>query len=297
MNILITGASGFIGQPLVALLAPHNQLTLLSRSVPQTKRALGNQHNYISSLDELDNLDHIDAVVNLAGEPIVAKRWSKSQKQLICASRWNITAKLSQLIQQSQNPPKVMLSGSAIGFYGRQGAQLVDETSAPHVEFSHEICQKWEQLAFDAASENTRVCVIRIGIVLGQGGALEKMLPPFKLGLGGPIGHGRQGMSWIHLQDLIGLIDFLLTHDGCQGIFNATSPNPVSNAVFSKALGQALHRPALITTPPLALRLAMGEMSELLTEGQFVYPKRALEAGFQFTFSELDNALVDVLAK
>lgn len=297
MNILITGASGFIGRQLVERLAPHHQLTLLTRSVQQTLRILGNQHHYLESLDALSDLNHIDAIVNLAGEPIVAKRWSKNQKQRICDSRWDITARLTQLIQQSSNPPKIMVSGSAVGYYGRHDDKLLDESSGAHVEFSHDICRKWEQEALNANTEQTRVCIIRIGIVLGKGGALEKMLPPFKLGLGGPIGHGRQGMSWIHVQDLISLIDFLLSQEHCKGVFNATAPNPVSNAVFTKALGKALNRPALITTPPLALRLAMGEMSELLTEGQFVYPKRALEAGFQFQFSDLDNALTDVLAK
>ncbi|MGL5392812.1 MAG: TIGR01777 family oxidoreductase, partial [Shewanella sp.] len=246
---------------------------------------------------EIDDLNHIDAIVNLAGEPIVAKRWSKQQKQLICDSRWNITARLSQLISQSDNPPKVMVSASAIGFYGRQGELLLDEDAPPHREFSHEICQTWEQLALKAASDNTRVCIIRIGIVLGKGGgALGKMLPPFKLGLGGPIGHGRQGMSWIHVEDLLSLIDFLLTHNTCQGIFNATAPNPVSNADFSQCLGKALHRPACIPTPALLLRLAMGEMADLLTEGQFVIPKRALEAGFGFKFPHLPAALADVVA-
>ncbi|WP_198780345.1 TIGR01777 family oxidoreductase [Shewanella putrefaciens] len=296
MNILITGASGFIGSQLVNLLAGEHQLTILSRHPSTTRQSLGANHQYLTSLNDIDDLNHFDAVVNLAGEPIVAKRWSKRQKQVICTSRWNITARLSQLIKQSTNPPKVMVSGSAIGFYGRQGEHPLDETSQPHIEFSHEICSTWEQLAQDAASDKTRVCIIRIGIVLGQGGALAKMLPPFKLGLGGPIGHGRQGMSWIHIDDVIALIDFLLNQENCQGIFNATAPNPVSNGEFAKTLGKVLNRPALLTTPPLALRLAMGEMSELLTEGQFVIPKRALAAGFTFKYSELEAALTNIVA-
>lgn len=296
MNILITGASGFIGSKLVNLLAGEHQLTILSRHPSTTRQSLGANHQYLTSLNDIDDLNHFDAVVNLAGEPIVAKRWSKRQKQVICTSRWNITARLSQLIKQSTNPPKVMVSGSAIGFYGRQGKQPLDETSQPHIEFSHEICSTWEQLAQDAASDKTRVCIIRIGIVLGQGGALAKMLPPFKLGLGGPIGHGRQGMSWIHIDDVTALIDFLLNQENCQGIFNATAPHPVSNGEFAKTLGKVLNRPALLTTPPLALRLAMGEMSELLTEGQFVIPKRALEAGYIFKYSELEAALTSIVA-
>ncbi|MGL4612348.1 MAG: TIGR01777 family oxidoreductase [Shewanella sp.] len=297
MKILITGASGFIGSQLVARLAPEHQLTILSRHPQASRQLLGTEHQYLASLNEIDDLNHIDAIVNLAGEPIVAKRWSKQQKQVICDSRWNITARLSQLISQSQHPPRVLVSASAIGFYGRQGEQRLDEDATPHVEFSHEICHTWEQLALAAASTNTRVCIIRIGIVLGQGGALAKMLPPFKLGLGGPIGHGRQGMSWIHVEDLLGLIDFLLRHDTCQGIFNATAPNPVSNAEFSQALGKALHRPACLPMPALLLRLAMGEMSELLTEGQFVIPKRALAAGFNFKYPQLQAALTQVVAQ
>lgn len=296
MNILITGASGFIGCHLVNLLADNHQLTILSRHPANTRQLLGASHQYLSSLSDINDLNRFDAVVNLAGEPIVAKRWSKSQKQQICTSRWNITARLSQLIKQSTNPPKVMVSGSAIGFYGRQGEQRLDETGQPHIEFSHQICNTWEQLAQGAASDKTRVCIIRTGIVLGQGGTLAKMLPPFKLGLGGPIGHGNQGISWIHIDDVIGLIDFLLNREHCQGIFNATAPNPVSNREFAKTLGKVLNRSALIVTPPLALRLAMGEMSELLTEGQFVIPKRALEAGFKFKYSELETALTDIVA-
>lgn len=294
MKMLITGASGFIGQALVAHLANRHQLLLLTRHPATSRQLLGPQHQYLSSLDDIDDLNHIDAVINLAGEPIIAKRWSTQQKQRICDSRWNITARLSQLILQSSNPPQVMISGSAIGFYGSQGATPIDEKAAPQLEFSHEICQEWERLALKAASK-TRVCILRTGIVLGHGGALAKMLPAFNLGLGGPIGHGRQGMSWIHLHDIVALIDFLLCHQQCHGIFNATAPHPVSNAEFAKTLGKVLNRPAFITVPALALRLAMGEMAVLLTEGQFVLPKHALDAGFSFRFSQLEPALKDLL--
>ncbi|MEL4272123.1 TIGR01777 family oxidoreductase [Shewanella xiamenensis] len=294
MKILITGASGFIGQQLVAHLANHHQLLLLTRHPANSRQLLGPQHQYLSSLDEIDDLNHINAVINLAGEPIVAKRWSAQQKQRICDSRWNITARLSQLILQSSNPPQVMISGSAIGFYGRQGANTIDEHAAPHPEFSHDICKEWERLALEAATK-TRVCILRTGIVLGHGGALAKMLPPFKLGLGGPIGHGRQGMSWIHIHDMVALIDFLLCHQECHGVFNATAPHPVSNAEFSKTLGRVLNRPAFMTAPAPVLRLAMGEMADLLIEGQFVLPKHALDAGFSFRFAQLEPALKDLL--
>ena len=295
MNILITGATGFVGKHLVAKLSLH-RLTILSRNIDSAVKSLGKQHVYIEDLTQLSNLNEFDAVINLAGEPIVAKRWSKKQKQSICDSRWNITQQLSQLIKSSQTPPTTFISASAIGFYGRQGNEPVDENSPFHDEFSHDICHKWEQLALDAQSASTRVCIPRIGIVLGKnGGALAKMLPPFKLGLGGPIGKGKQGMSWVHQDDLIALIIWMLNTPNAQGIYNATAPNPVSNAVFSQALGKALNRPARIITPPLALRLAMGEMSELLTEGQFVLPTRALEQGFTFQFTNVDEALKSVV--
>ena len=297
MQILITGGTGFIGQQLVAKLAAEHQLTLLTRDVHKSQVKLGTRHHYISQLDQLANLDAFDAVINLAGEPIVGKRWTKLQKQRICDSRWDITRQLTALINGSHNPPTVFISASAIGYYGRQGSQAIDENAVVHEEFSHHICSEWERLA-NQANDHTRVCIIRIGIVLGLGGgALGKMLPPFKLGVGGPIGHGRQGMSWIHIHDLLSLISFLLTNEHCHGVFNATAPNPVSNAEFAKSLGHVLGKPAIIPTPPLALRLAMGEMCELLTEGQYVVPSRALKAGFHFNYPFLDQALNQLFRK
>ncbi|MGX9462345.1 TIGR01777 family oxidoreductase [Shewanella sp. A14] len=295
MRILITGATGFVGKQLVKLLNDH-QLIILTRNMNNGKSTLGNQHQYWQTLADKSHLDDIDAVINLAGEPIVNKRWSNKQKKLICDSRWDITAALTQLIRNSTTPPHTFISASAVGYYGRQGQTPVDETSDYHAEFSHDICQQWEDLALQAQSPQTRVCITRIGIVLGKnGGALAKMLPPFKLGLGGPIGSGEQGMSWIHLDDLLGLINYLLTHNHLQGVFNATAPNPVSNEVFSHTLGKVLNRPAKITTPPLALRLAMGEMSQLLTEGQFVLPTRLLDVGYQFRYSDIENALENIV--
>lgn len=291
MNILITGATGFVGKHLVAKLTDH-QLTILSRNTDSAAKVLGTHHTFIEDINQLSNLDNFDAVINLAGEPIVAKRWTKNQKVRICQSRWDITQKISQLIASSQQPPHTFISASAVGYYGRQGEKPVDEQSQFHDEFSHQICHKWEQLALEADSATTRVCIARIGIVLGKnGGALSKMLPPFKLGLGGPIGKGKQGMSWIHQDDLVRLIIWMLTTSSTRGIYNATAPNPVSNFDFSSALGKALNRPAKIIAPPLALRLAMGEMSELLTEGQFVLPSHALLEGFTFKFTDINTAL------
>lgn len=303
MNILITGASGFIGHQLVRALESKHQLSLLSRQPAKAREKLGSQHNYLASLDNLTELDEFDAVINLAGEPIAGKRWSEEQKQQICDSRWNITARLSELIAQSQTPPWVFISASAIGRYGQQGPIPIDEsyfddpqsTQSGDIEFTQTVCHKWESSALNAKSENTRVCIIAIGLVLGlSGGALPKMLPAFKLGLGGPIASGEQGMSWIHQQDLISLFVYLLEHGECSGVYNATSPNPVSNKEFSTSLGSALSRPAIIPMPSFVLNLALGEMAELLTQGQYVTPKRALDAGFTFQYPRLDDAFTEI---
>jgi len=305
MNILITGASGFIGHQLVRALESKHQLSLLSRHPAQARDKLGSQHQYLASLDHLTELDNFDAVINLAGEPIAGKRWSEEQKQLICDSRWNITARLSKLIARSKNPPWAFISASAIGRYGQQGPIPIDESyfdepksnQSGDIEFTQTVCLKWEDLALSAKSDDTRVCIVAIGLVLGLGGgALPKMLPAFKLGLGGPIASGEQGMSWIHQQDLISLFVYLLEHGECSGVYNATSPNPVSNKDFTTRLGTALSRPAIIPMPSFVLNLALGEMAELLTQGQYVIPKRALDAGFTFQYPKLDEALTEIFA-
>ncbi|KPZ71728.1 Epimerase family protein [Shewanella sp. P1-14-1] len=299
MNILMTGATGFVGQQLVKLLSQSSeshQLTIITRNSQNAKNILGNNHQYLNNLDSLQHLNEIDCVINLAGEPIVGKRWSHQQKQKICNSRWNITAKLSHLIKQSDTPPECFISASAIGYYGRQGSTAVDEHSKAHDEFSHQVCNEWEHLALQAQSESTRVCVLRIGIVLGKnGGALAKMLPPFKLGLGGPIGKGVHGVSWIHIDDLTALIWHLMSTKSAKGVFNATAPNPISHKQFAHSIGQSLGRPAIIPTPVLALRLAMGEMADLIVEGQFVIPKRTLESGFHYQYPDINPALDSIL--
>jgi len=305
MNILITGASGFIGHQLVRSLESRHQLSLLSRHPARARETLGGQHQYLTSLEHLTDLNEYDAIINLAGEPIAGKRWSKDQKQQICDSRWNITARLSELINRSNTPPSVFISASAIGRYGQQGSDPIDEryfdeplsTQRSNIEFTQTVCRKWEDLALNAKSDHTRVCIVAIGLVLGlSGGALPKMLPAFKLGLGGPIASGKQGMSWIHQQDLISLFGYLLEHGECSGVYNATSPHPVSNKDFSTHLGTALSRPAIIPMPSFVLNIALGEMAELLTQGQYVLPTRTLDAGFIFQYTRLADALAEILA-
>ncbi|MCH8537944.1 MAG: TIGR01777 family oxidoreductase, partial [Alkalimonas sp.] len=228
MNILITGGTGLIGQALVKRWQPDHEITVFSRSAEKVKNLFGHQIVCCKSIEQLD-ISRYDAVINLAGEPIADKRWTNKQKKRICHSRWDLTDQLSQKIQQANPAPKVLISGSAIGFYGRQDANRIDESHTDfYPEFSHDICARWENLAQRAASEHTRVCLLRTGIVLAEnGGALKKMVPPFKLGLGGKMGDGQQYMSWIHLDDMVALIDFLLCHSELSGPINATAPRAV----------------------------------------------------------------------
>jgi len=191
----------------------------------------------------------------------------------------------------------LLLNASAIGWYGRQDDSPLDEQcQTPHDEFTHRLCQQWEQLALQARSPQTRVCILRIGLVLGmEGGALPRMLPPYRLGLGGPMGSGSQVMSWIHVQDLVRAMLFLIEHGECDGIFNGTAPQPVSNRQFSQALAATLHRPHLFFVPAPLLRLLMGEAADLLLTGQRVLPARLQQAGFHFTYPALPEALADLL--
>jgi uncharacterized protein (TIGR01777 family) len=238
----------------------------------------------------------IDAVINLAGEPIAEGRWSAARKRRLEDSRIALTQDLVRWMAQASPRPAALISASAIGFYGDQGDAPVTEDSAPHSEYTHELCAAWEQAAFAARTHGIRTAVLRIGLVVGPGGGfLARMLPPFRLGLGGPIGSGRQWMSWIHREDLLGMIDFLLAHAELDGVFNATAPHPATSRDFARTLGRVLHRPALLPAPALAFRAAFGEMSRLLLTGQRVLPARALEAGFRFRFPELEPALRDVL--
>ena len=296
MKILITGATGLVGSAFIRKYGELHEITALSRTPSKASKKLGRGIRVLGSLAELDNLNNYDAVINLAGEPIAEKRWSEAQKERIENSRFRITEQLTALIKNSEHPPEVFISGSAVGFYGRQGEKLVSETEGtPHKEFSHELCQRWEQLANEAASSQTRVCLLRTGIVLARsGGALQRMAPPFKFGLGGPIGDGQQMMSWIHIADMVAAIDFLLNKTACAGAYNLTAPEPVNNEVFSKTLAKVLHRPAIFRVPAFVMRLAFGEMSDLLLTGQAVVPKRLLEAGFQFEYSKLEPALANV---
>lgn len=297
MKILITGATGLIGNSLTRqLLQRADEITVLSRNIANARHQFGERVSYWSSLDEQRSFEGFDAVINLAGEPIADKRWSAVQKERLCQSRWALTEQLATLINNSAIPPSVLISGSAVGYYGDQGQAVVTEDEPPLPEFTHQLCQRWESLALQAQSAHTRVCLLRTGVVLAaKGGALAKMLPPFRFGLGGPIGDGRQYLPWIHLDDMVSGILYLLDHPTLNGPFNMVAPYPVHNEQFAATLAKILKRPALLRMPACGMRLLMGEAAVLVLGGQRAVPKRLEEAGFNFRFLELEQALAEVI--
>lgn len=296
MNYLITGGTGIIGSALIARLPKENtQITVLSRRKEKAENLLGRHINVIEKLS-INDVEAADVIVNLAGEAIADKRWSVNQKDKICQSRWGITQQLVDLITSAKNPPRVFISGSAIGIYGRQQNHPIDESYEQfNPEFTHHVCATWENIALTALSAKTRVAILRTGIVLTKkGGALAKMIPPFKLGLGGKISHGEQMMSWIHIDDMIDAILHIQESELIDGVINLTAPQALSNKDFSQALAAQLKRPCLFTTPSWLLKAIFGEMADLLLFGQHVVPKKLVDSGFSFTHSNINQALMDL---
>jgi uncharacterized protein (TIGR01777 family) len=299
MQILITGATGLIGRRLTErLLGQSHQITVLTRTPERAAKILGPEVLLWKTLDDKTSLNGFDAVINLAGEPIADKRWTKEQKQKLCDSRWKVTERLATLINASQNPPPVFVSGSAVGYYGDQRQALVPEDEPPNKQFTWQLCERWEALALAAESDRTRVCLLRTGVVLAKrGGALAKMVLPFRAGLGGPLGDGQQYMPWIHLDDMVNGIIFLLMHETLSGPFNMVSPYPARNEQFSALLGEVLHRPVFMRVPAGLIRLLMGESAVLVLGGQRAVPQRLEDAGFTYSHQELKAALEDLLAE
>ncbi|AOM39398.1 TIGR01777 family oxidoreductase [Xenorhabdus hominickii] len=297
MRILITGGTGLIGHRLTCqLLSLSHSITILSRSPQKVYSLFSDYVECWTTLDEQHDLNDFDAVINLAGEPIVNKRWTPKQKAKLCQSRWQLTEQLSKLINASKSPPSVFISGSAISYYGDQQQSVVTENDTPHDEFAHQLCERWEQLALLAESDKTRVCLLRTGIVLAkEGGAMQKMLPLFRFGLGGAFGNGKQYMPWIHIDDMVNGIYYLLVSPELHGPFNMTSPYPVHNDQFSATLASVLHRPSFVRIPALVLKVMMGEAAELVLGGQQAIPKKLEDAGFGFRYSQLEEALQDVV--
>ncbi|APE31115.1 TIGR01777 family protein [Halomonas aestuarii] len=300
MRVLITGGSGFVGQRLCRRLKEAGHRLLVVSREPDAVRGRLPEGTDIrrSVLDFVDTPP--DAIVNLAGESIADRRWSDEQKERLIDSRVNITGDLVMLCEQLQasqgRTPKVMVSASAMGYYGDQGDREVTEQTPPHDEFAHRLCKRWEEAASEAADFGVRVVLLRIGLVLDAGGgSLKKMLPPFKLGLGGRFGDGKQFMPWIHREDLVSAILFLLERHELEGPFNGSAPHPVTNAEFTRLLSKQLGRPALMPVPAIVLETAFGEMARLLLTGADMRPARLQEAGFEFRFPTLEAALADIL--
>lgn len=298
MNILISGGSGLIGGALVPALseAGHRVLSLVRRPP-----AHADERRWDPTAETLDPdvLDGVDAVIHLAAESIASGRWTRARMDRILQSRRGGTRLLAEAVARASSPPKAFLCASAIGYYGDRPGETLDEGSGPGSDFLAEVCQQWEAACEPAREQGVRVINLRFGIVLSaRGGALKKMLAPFRFGLGGRLGNGRQIMSWISLDDVAGAAQHVLGNTALEGPVNLVSPNPVSNREFTRALGRVLRRPAILPAPGFALRLALGKMaSPLLLSDQRVVPGKLQQTDFSFVHPTLESALGALLGK
>ena len=295
MNILITGGTGFIGSTITKFfLQQNNYITILSRGRSKVLKPV----RVIESINQINTNEKINIIINLAGSPI-NKKWNKTYKEILISSRVEVTKSLITLIKALKEKPDLLISASAIGYYGTQNNKYLDETSSYIDDFTHELCNLWELEAQKAQELGVRTCITRLGVVLGKnGGVLEKILPLFKLGLGGNIGSGKQFFSWIHLDDVIGIFNFLISNKEQKGIYNLTSPSPTTNSQFTKALSRTLKRPDFFTVPSFLIKMVFGEMGDkLLLNGSAVYPKKLLDNGYEFKFKTIESALKNITDK
>jgi hypothetical protein len=294
MRIGVTGATGFIGSRIIDLVAQQgHSVTCFTRNPRCLIQHCADTRSF--SLDTKVNIDGCDALIHLAGEPVVGL-WTKEKRRRILESRVLGTRHLVDAIMACANPPGVLVSSSAIGFYGETGETAVDEDTAAGTGFLAEVSKAWESEAMRACEKNVRVVLLRTSIVVGRnGGALRPMLPVFRAGLGGRLGSGRQWMSWIHIDDEAALALFAVEHDSIAGPLNAVAPEPCRNAAFTDTLARVLHRPAFFHVPAFVLRTTLGDFSHELLASKRVLPKRALAAGFQHRFSTVDTALASLL--
>ncbi|HEY9896687.1 MAG TPA: TIGR01777 family oxidoreductase [Candidatus Sericytochromatia bacterium] len=305
MKVAVTGATGFVGSRLIERLQadghtvvaltrnPERALQMFPAAVFPQVEAVGYTPTKIG--DWQQSLSGCDGVVNLAGEPIAESRWTPERKQMILNSRKLGTQTLVAAIAQATPKPSVLVNASAIGYYGTSETATFDETSAPGADFLAQVCQEWEAAAQMVEQDGVRLVILRIGIVLGDGGALAKMIPSFKLFAGGPIGTGKQWFSWIHREDLVSLILQALTNTNISGIYNATAPNPVSMAEFANTLGSLLKRPSWLPVPSFALEALLGDGAKVVLEGQQVLPKRTQATGFQYQYPTVTQAVTEIL--
>jgi uncharacterized protein (TIGR01777 family) len=300
MKVAITGATGFVGRRLVERLQEQgHQPLILTRNPAAAQRAFPTLEIIAYTPTESGSWQQAiagcDAVVNLAGESIAESRWTPKQKQEILNSRQLGTQKIVEAIAQANPKPAVLVNASAIGYYGTSETATFDETSPAGKDFLAEVCQAWEAEAKKVKDAGVRLVILRLGIVLGNGGALAKMIPPFKLFAGGPLGTGRQWFSWIHRDDLVNLILEALSRPDIEGVLNATALNPVRMSELCQTLGETIERPSWLPVPSFALEALLGEGAKVVLEGQQVLPKRTTSYGFKYQYPTLKQALEEIL--
>lgn len=299
-HILVTGGTGFLGQALCRmLLAQGHQLTLWVRHLDKGRRMYGDAVRCITQLAELQDTP-VDAILNFSGEPVLGPRWTPARQQVLHASRSGVTQALVEWVAQLAHKPRWLLSASAIGFYGVQAVDnpgALGEGAPPQPIFMSELCQRWERTAQGMAAHGVAVATVRLGVVLGAQGALPQMLRPFRLGIGTQMGGGDQVLSWVHLEDVLGAVAFLLAKldsTPAVGAYNLTAPQPVTQREFTRTACKVLHRPLAVPVPAALLQLLLGEQATLLTDGQRVVPQRLLAEGFRFRFDTFEAALRDL---
>lgn len=299
MKIFITGGTGFIGWYLSkVLMEKGHSLTIVTRTPEKFRIYESEKRTFTPWQSDFSNfISDADAIINLAGENLFAQRWTQEFKKKIRSSRINVTTALLEGINKAENKPKTLISASAVGYYGDQGEEFITEQSAPGRGFLAGICKEWEEEALKARDFSVRVVIPRIGIPLAKdGGALERMLTPFKYMIGGPVGSGNQYFPWVHIMDLCESFVFALENETFEGPYNATSPNPVTMQTFSRILGKVLNRPSWIPVPEFALRVTVGEAVESIISSLRVIPEKLLNSGFSFIYRDLDEALRSLLS-
>ena len=306
MKVAIAGATGFVGSRLVERLhSEGHSVLVLARDSERARRVFPASaypnleivaYTPAESGDWQNSIAGCDGVVNLAGVPIAEERWTAARQQAILDSRKLTTAKLAEAIANANPKPSVLVSASAIGYYGTSETAEFDENSPAGNDFLAAVCKDWEAAAQPVKNAGTRLAILRLGIVMGMGGALAKMLPPFKLFAGGPIGTGKQWFSWIHRDDVVNLILYALQNPQIEGVLNATAPNPVRMNELCETLGAVLQRPSWLPVPGFALELLLGDGAKVVLEGQKVLPKKTLASGFQYQYPNLKSALEEILS-